>query len=125
MSDGKPDGFESLIANAHRGWEFFEGIDPKIRQMIEVRQADNDQKARRIAATWARFAATADGREALDAMFDMTHRRVTFFVQLGLPMDQIAMWGVFREGQKATAQEIARQIAKGRGDEPPKPRETT
>jgi hypothetical protein len=77
-----------------------------------------------LPSAWAKFAATPAGAEALDAMFEKTHRRVTFFVQLGLPMDQTAMWGAFREGQKALAQEIARLIAIGRGDRPPKTRET-
>ena len=49
--------------------------------------------------------------------------QTTLLVNLGGDMQAMAAFGCFREGQNALAQEIARQIAIGRG-EAAKPRDT-
>lgn len=115
---------ESLLANAAGGgWDWFQGAESKIRQAIELDQAKREEDARTIASAWADFYATPGGRMALELLFDTTLRRTVFFVSLGLPSDQAAAFGFFREGQNAVAQEIARQISAGLG-ETTKPRDT-
>lgn len=117
---------EDIIGGAAAGgWEWFAQVDPKIRELVEVRQARAEEDARAIAHAWAAFYETPGGRKALEFLFSSTLRRTVFFVQLGLDPMSMATWGAFREGQNALAHEIARQIARGRGDQQPKPRDVT
>lgn len=122
----RPGDLERIIgAAAAGGWDWFDQIpDTKVRAALELKRAKTAEDRRTIAAAWAEFAATPGGRMALQALFDATLNRTVFFVGLGTDAQSMAMFGAFREGQNALAQEIARQIAAGREDDPPKPRET-
>ena len=110
---------------ASGGWEWFDQLDPRIRDMIEVKQARADEDRRAIAHAWADFARTPGGKKALEHLFATTIDRTVFFVQLGLDIQSMAVFGAFREGQNALAHEIRRQIAAGRGEEAPQPRDVT
>lgn len=115
----QPYSLENIVANAmSQGWDFFEGIaDPQIRKRVEIAQARRADDRKTINAAWARFAASPDGRMALEALFDTTLRRTTYFVNLGQDPVAMATWGAFREGQNALAQAIALQIAEGQETE--------
>lgn len=114
---------EHLIQDAAKGgWDWFDGADEKVKAALETRQKRSSEDSRAIASAWAGFAETAGGRKALDALFDTTLRRTVYFASLGLDIQSMAVFGAFREGQNALAQEIARQIARGRNEEA-KPRE--
>lgn len=116
--------FESIVSGAAAsGWEWFDQADEKIRQRLDIRKSLEGEDARAIARAWADFAATPEGEKALMALHKATLGRTVFFVNLGLPMDQFAAFGAFREGQNALAHEIFRQIAKGRNEEGPAPRD--
>ncbi len=121
-----PGDLEKVLAQAATGgWDWFEQIaDPKMKARVELAMAKQSEDARTIAGAWARFAATPDGAKALDALFATTLLRTVYFVGLGTDALQVAQFGAFREGQNALAQEIARQVVKGREtDEQLKPRE--
>ena len=77
--------------------------------------AEAQEKSKAIACAWANFAGTVDGKLALESMLDVTIRRVKFHYQPGMTPDQVALPGVFREGQDAIAWEIMRQVALGDG----------
>lgn len=116
---------EDIIAQAAgAGWDWFDGIDPRIRKAVELKQAENTDRARQVNAGWAKMMADPDGRVALEEMFSTTIRRASFMVQLGLTSDQIGVFGSFREGQNALAWAIARHVAAGQGKPLPKPRDT-
>jgi len=117
--------FETIVSSAARGgWDWFNQItDPATRKKLDVEQARNEEEAKAISRAWADFAASPEGRKALDRLFDTTLRRTVWFVNLSGDMQAMAAFGCFREGQNALAQEIARQIAIGRG-EAAKPRDT-
>ncbi len=125
MSVGAPLSFEDILSAARSGgWDMFEDIDPRIRKAIGLKQALDSDRAKQVAAGWAKMAADPDQRAALEELFNSTVRRATFFVQLGLTADQVGTFGAFREGQNAVAWEIARQVAAGLGEPLPKPRDT-
>lgn len=122
----QPNSLEQILQSAKsQGWDFFDQIaDPEIRKRVELAQAKRSEDQKTIAGAWARFAATPDGRMALEAMFDTTLRRTVYFVNLGQDAQAMAMWGAFREGQNALAQAIALKIAEGQdAEEKPKPRD--
>lgn len=116
---------EIMSGAASSGWEWFDKVDPAIRDLVEVKRAKDGEDAKAIARAWAEFAATPGGEKALTFLFGTTIDRTVFFVQLGLDMASMATFGAFREGQNALAHEIRRQIAIGRGDDQPKPRDVT
>lgn len=121
-----PNGFDDIIQRMMTGgWDALEGVSSEVRRRVALEDERSADEKRVINAAWARFAASEDGRRALEALFDVTLRRTVFFVNLNLPPDQVLAWGAFREGQNALAHAIARAIAEGQGDDPPKPRETT
>lgn len=120
------EGIEDIIASAAAGgWEWFERLDPKLRDLVKVKleQDAEDQKA--IDRAWAEFSRTPGGKKALLQLFQATLRRTVYFAQLGLDIQSMAVWGAFREGQNALAHEIARRIARGQGEVEPKPRDVT
>lgn len=120
-----PNTMEHIISNAGKGgWSWFQSADENVRKALETKQKLAAEDASAIAHAWADFAATPGGRKALDHLFDTTLRRTVYFANLGVDIHSMAVWGAFREGQNALAQEIARQIGKGRNEEV-KPRETT
>lgn len=113
-----PNAFENIIASAKQGdWGFFEGVDAEIARRMDIDQSKGSEDAELIARAWARFASTPDGFKALEKLFDTTLRRTVYMVNLGQDMAAMAMWGAFREGQNALAQEIARQIARGQSED--------
>lgn len=115
--------FQSIIQAAGRGgWDFLDGVNPDVRNALDVKQSRENEDAEAIARAWARFARSPDGKKALERLFDTTLRRTVFFVQLGLDAQSMATFGAFREGQNALAHEIARQIGLG-NHEKVKPRE--
>lgn len=115
---------EEIISGASRaGWDWFDQLDPKVKELVTLQREENAEKATRIAKAWARFAESADGAEALEAMFVSTLDRTVWFVQLGEDVNPHGKWGYFREGQNALAHEIRRQIAAGREKPQPKPRD--
>ncbi|WP_313193090.1 hypothetical protein [Shinella zoogloeoides] len=119
-----PQQFEQIVSGAASGgWDWFKSADPAVQQALDVNQAKEGEDNRAIASAWARFAASPDGRKALERLFDTTLRRTVFFVSLGLDSMSMATFGAFREGQNALAHEIARQIARG-NNEAAQPRET-
>lgn len=120
----KPSLDEMIAGAATSGWEWFDGADEKIRERLDVRRNLAGEEGKAIARAWADFAATPGGEKALTAMWQATLGRTVFFVNLGLPADQFMPFGCFREGQNALAHEIFRQIAKGRNEEGPAPRDT-
>lgn len=117
---------EDILRGARSGgWEWFDELDPKVRDLVEVKQAKAEEDRRTIAQAWAEFSRTPGGRKALEHLFATTIDRTVFFVQLGLDPMSMAVFGAFREGQNALAHEIRRQIAAGSGDEALKPRDVT
>lgn len=117
---------EKIIASATKsGWDFFDEADPAIKERLDVRKRLEGENKDAIAHAWAEFAATPGGAKALEALYETTLGRTVYFVSLGLDMASMATFGAFREGQNALAHEIFRQIARGRGEDQPKPRETT
>ncbi|MCG8273121.1 hypothetical protein MIC97_16605 [Aquamicrobium sp. NLF2-7] len=115
---------ESLISGAAAsGWEWFDAADDKVKQRLDVRRSLEGEDARAVARAWAEFAATPGGAKALEAMHKATLGRTVFFVNLGLDPMSMAVFGAFREGQNALVHEIFRQIAKGRNEEGPAPRD--
>ena len=120
----QPFSMEQIIGGAAKGgWDWFGALPDNVRQALDTAQAKDAEDGRAIASAWARFHDSPDGRKALEALFDSTLRRTTFFVNLGLDPMSMATFGAFREGQNALAHEIARQIGLGMA-EPVKPRET-
>ena len=83
------------------------------QKFIDAKRAEAEAESRAHQLAWARFAATTDGRAALEAMLDQTLRRGVYSYVPGATMDQTAMHGVFREGQNSLANEIMRMIALG------------
>jgi hypothetical protein len=121
-----PFDIEDVLKSAGQGgWEWFDQVaDPRIREQIELRKAKAAEDRRTIAGAWAAFAATPDGKMALEALFATTLLRTAYFVGLGTDALQVAQFGAFREGQNAVAHEIARQIVAGReSEEQLKPRD--
>uniref|UniRef100_UPI003BAC3254 hypothetical protein n=1 Tax=Stappia sp. TaxID=1870903 RepID=UPI003BAC3254 len=120
---GGPMDFEGLIQGARNGgWDWFEKQDERVSSALKLEMEKSAEDARAVASAWASFAATPGGQKALEALFDTTLRRTVYFASLGLDIQSMAVFGAFREGQNAVAHEIARQIAKGRG-ETEKPRD--
>lgn len=118
------DRLEEIISGAARAdWSWFEQLDPQVKSAVALQREEDKDKIERIAKAWAKFAATADGAEALEAMFASTLDRTVWFVQLGEDVNPHGKWGYFREGQNSLAHEIRRQIAAGRGKPKPKPRD--
>lgn len=116
--------FEDLVTKAaSAGWEWFDQHDKAIRERLDVRQSLGSENARAVARAWAEFAATPGGRKALEAMHAATLGRTVYFVNLGLDIQSMAVFGAFREGQNALVHEIFRQIARGREEAEPQPRE--
>lgn len=116
---------QEIIAGAAKGgWEWFDQVDPKVRDALDVAMGKQDEDRKAIAHAWADFAATPGGEKALKALFATTLERTVYFVNLGLDIQSMAVFGAFREGQNALAQEIARQIARGQGEDIP-PRDVT
>lgn len=122
-----PSTIEDIIKGISDG-----GFDPhstgavtEAAKQVQLQRARSAEDAKTIAHAWARFYETPDGRMALDQLFDTTLRRTAYFAQLGIPLDQVALYGALREGQNGVAQMIARLISIGRGDDQQvKPRET-
>lgn len=113
-----PFSLEQIIENAKKqGWDFLDGMSAEQQEKLEIQQKLSEEDRKAIASAWADFARTPGGRKALDAMFDMTLRRTTYFVDLGQEVMSMAVFGAFREGQNALAHEIARQIAAGQNEE--------
>ena len=105
------------------GWEWFAAQPGLSKEQVEQLKAKAEERKNRLAAIWQGFAATPDGREALQALIDVTlNRAVPPSVAMGLTMEQVAMYAQFREGQNNVAQMILKLIAHGRGeaDQPPK-----
>jgi hypothetical protein len=107
------------------GWDALEGVSPEVADRLKLDKERDKEKERIIASAWARFAASPDGKIALQAFLDSTLNRTVFFTNLQLPPEQTAIWGAFREGQNSVASLVLAAIAKGRGDVVQhKPRET-
>lgn len=120
-----PLSLEQIISQANgAGWEFLEGLPDDIRRRLEVKKSESEHEARAIARAWADFYQTPGGAKALEHLFGSTLRRTVFFVNLGQEPLAMGVFGAFREGQNALAQEIARQINKGLA-EPTEPRDVT
>lgn len=116
--------FQNIVEGAsNSGWDWFNQVDPSVRDKLDVRQSKDAEDNKAIASAWARFADSPDGRKALEKLFDTTLRRTVYFAALGLDPSSMAVFGAMREGQNAVAQEIARQIALG-NQEAIQPRET-
>lgn len=116
---------KDIIAGAaHGGWDWFDQLDPKVAELVKVKEAKAEEDRRAIAGAWADFAATPGGKKALEHLFATTIDRTVFFVSLGLDPMSMAVFGAFREGQNALAHEIRRQIAAGQG-EAVQPRDVT
>lgn len=106
--------FQKIVEGAgSQGWDWFDQVDPAIREKLGIQQAKDDADSKAVAAAWARFADSPDGQKALEKLFDTTLRRTVFFASLGLDPMSMAVFGAFREGQNAVAHEIARQIGLG------------
>lgn len=111
--------FEDAVTSAAgAGWEWFDQADEKIRRRLDPRQLLEGEDAKGVARAWAEFASTAAGAKALEALRKATVGRTVYFVNLGLDPMSMATFGAFREGQNALAEEIFRQIAKGRSEDP-------
>jgi hypothetical protein len=122
----QPYSLEHILASAGAdNAELFANIvDPEIRKRVELAQAKSAADKKTVASAWARFAASPDGRMALEALFDTTLRRTVYFVNLNQDAEAMARWGAFREGQNSVAQAIAMKIAEGQEtDDKPKPRD--
>lgn len=113
-----PNSLEDILGSAaNGGWDWFDSVPEHVRKAVESQRKLSDADARAIDAAWREFYETPGGRKALEALFESTLRRTTFFVNLGLDIQSMAVFGAFREGQNALAHEIARRIARGMGDD--------
>lgn len=120
-----PFDIQKIISGAATGgWDWFDKADPALAEQLQARQELEGEEGRAIARAWADFYQTPGGRKALERLFDTTLRRTSYFVNLGLDIQSMAVFGAFREGQNALAQEIARQIGRGVNDDV-KPRDVT
>lgn len=122
----QPNDIESIINGVSGGdFDVFAGVAPEMARKLQLQQARDEEERQTVAAAWARFYEDPAGRKALEALFDTTLRRATYFAALGTDALQIAVYGSFREGQNSVAHEIARQISRGLADDKgPTPRET-
>ena len=110
--------FEDILASAKTGgWGFLEQAPEAVRKQQETQQKLREEDRKAIARAWYEFSESPEGRKALELLFDTTLRRATYYAHLGLEPGTVAMYGAFREGQNAVAQEIARQIAAGMGED--------
>lgn len=109
-------------ADGLTGWDFFEHKAETCRG-ASLGSVDKE-RADRVCATLARFAASPEGTDVLEALLDVTLRRTSFVAQLGLPMEQAYGYGVFREGQNSLMAMILKMIALGRKGKAEKRRDT-
>lgn len=122
----QPYSLEQILKNAgaEHAELFANIVDPKVLERIKLAEAKRAEDRTTIDGAWARFAASPDGRMALEELFDTTLRRTVYMVNLGQDAQAMAMWGAFREGQNSLAQGIAVKIATGQNsDDKPKPRD--
>jgi hypothetical protein len=114
----KPNSLEDILSGAASGgWEWFDQLPDTVKKQMETRQAISRDEARAVARAWREFYESPGGKKALELLFDSTLRRTSYFVNLGQEPTAMAVFGAFREGQNALAQEIARQIAAGLEEE--------
>lgn len=97
--------------------DLLQGMDPRAKEKLEAKRKLAAEEEQLITRAWAEMYRDPAGRKALELLFDSTLRRTVFFAGLGTDAQQVALFGVFREGQNALAYEIARLIKKGLGDE--------
>lgn len=106
---------EDLIRGAQSGgWEWFKKFDEQMNARISGDRKPPDpgpDQAEAIRAAWKAFAQSEGGKLALQDLCDRTLNRATFLTHLGLPADQLAIYGAAREGQNAIVLAILRIIS--------------
>ena len=109
---------QSLLGSDTGGWEFLNGGVKDPVEIAQDREKEAEERAR-LAAAAAKVFNSDEGKLVLDAFVERTLLRVSFYSQLGLPADQVGVWGAFREGQNAFVYELLKLIAEGNGEELP------
>jgi hypothetical protein len=110
---------------ASGGWEALDAFldrDPVAKATSTRDTGLTDDDKRDIQTAWAAFAATPGGHKALQALVDRTLNRTVYYSHLGLPLEQIAIYGAGRESQNFIVQLILNMIRLAR-EEPPKQRD--
>lgn len=90
-------------------------FDPHQSPAEWLKDAQAEQMKPRIdlAGDYAKVFGTEAGRRVLDHLIDQTHRRSSWLGGLHLPMETIAAYGVWREGQNAMVQVIIEHVRLG------------
>lgn len=96
--------------------EFLEGLFPGASDE-EIREAA--EQVKRIHATAARLFATADGRELLEWLCDLTLRRSKFIVAPGMSPGVGYALAALQEGKQQVVWMLICAIAMGRSERPP------
>lgn len=101
-----------------------DGLKPLLESLFGTRQdspqwAETQEELKRVAAAYARFFMTDDGKTILENLCDVTVRRPSFVAIMGVDPMQAYAQGVQREGANALLFFIMQQIAIGRQQLPP------
>lgn len=103
------------------GWQGLEGIAGAVHS---PQQGEVDVAYERVCQAAARLAATDDGKILLEWILDLTLRKASWHGTLGASIEQIATYGLVREGQNSLAALILGAILKGQGAAPLTVRDT-
>lgn len=97
------------------------GWDALATSVADLSKPGSDQAQMaydRICQAAARMAASDDGRLVLDWLVDLTLRKASWHGQLGMSVEQIATYGLLREGQNSLVALLLGAILKGQGGAP-------
>ena len=82
-------------------------------EWLQTAQQDAMKPHIELARDYAKVFGTEAGRRVLDHLIDQTHRKSSWLGGLHLPMETIAAYGVWREGQNAIVQIIVEHVRLG------------
>jgi|GEM_PF-1057278 len=107
------DGLSAEVGNVN---EVLKGLFPPMNDEANEHVLE---ELKRVGAAYARVFTTDDGRAVLEHLADNTVRRPTFQAMPGVPLEQMAILGVQREGCNALFFFMMQMIATGRQQSPP------
>lgn len=102
------------------GWETLS----QLAQDTQAGPTGPDLAYERVCQAAARLVETPDGKLVVEWLLDLTLRKASWHGQLGQSVEQIATYGLIREGQNSLAALLVGAILKGQGAAPPAPRDT-
>jgi hypothetical protein len=103
------------------GWETLSQLTQDTKSTVPT---GSDLAFERVCQALARIAETPDGKVFLEWLLDLTLRKASWHGQLGQTVEQIASYGLLREGQNSLAALIVGAILKGQGAAPPAVRDS-